>query len=63
MQGLISVSSFVWLAGDGPEERECARLRGWPFVQVTLSMNKQDKAAGRRLTNVTAEELCRKAYS
>ena len=45
------------MAGDGPEEKMCAEARVWPFVQVCLSPGGQDKAAGRRLTDITAEEV------
>ena len=48
-------------AGDGPEERRCAEVRNWPFVQVSLFTDKQDKVAGRRLTDITAESVLWKA--
>ena len=44
-------------AGDGPEERMCAEARGWSFIQVCLSTDGQDKAEGRRLTDITAKNV------
>ena len=50
------------LAGDGPEERKCADNRGWPFMQVCLAGSRQDRGAGRRLTEMTAEDILRRAW-
>ncbi len=50
-------TTCVLSTGDGPEERQCAEARDWPFMQVCLLTDSQDKAAGRRLTDITAKNV------
>lgn len=50
------------LTGDGPEERKCAEVRGWPFIQVSLSASNHDKAAAKRLTDIKSEIVLGRAH-